>query len=423
MVTPVVRFRLAAAAAMNFQQSCCNAAFLVVRVLYFVTDGNNARFKPIQAGRLMTTELLVEKRRMTLPELQLLSGVTLKDVPVGYETYGRLNESRDNAILVCHYFSGTSHAAGRYRPDDPQPGYWDAIIGPGKAVDTEKFFVISVDSLCNLNAFDPNVVTLGPASLDPAGKFYGLRFPAVAIADFVRLQKAVLESLGITQLHTVMGPSMGGLQTFEWASSFPDRVGRCIPVIAAPNFGGWLIGWLSMWARTIKIDPAWRGGDYYETGAPRAGLEAALRLITLNALDADWGDAIVGRGLREGGDATDIAAEPFAIEQVLAEGARERLAKIDANHLLYLVRANQTYVPGAGAGARDADEGLSRIKAPCLLIYAPQDQIFRAEWIEAAARGISGDAETFQLFGPYGHYNGILKIADAVDRIRLFLEK
>ncbi|MBB4197257.1 hypothetical protein CCR94_14595 [Rhodoblastus sphagnicola] len=365
-------------------------------------------------------DFLVEKRRMTIPELELLSGVRLKNVPAGFETYGRLNAARDNAILVCHYFSGTSHAAGRYRADDAKPGYWDAIIGPGKAVDTEKFFVISVDSLCNLNAFDPNVVTLGPASLDAAGNPYGLRFPAVAIADFVRLQKAVLDALGIGRLHAVMGPSMGGMQTFEWAASYPERVGRIIPVIAAPKFDGWLIGWLSLWAQPIRLDPAWRGGDYYETGAPRGGLEAALRLITLNALDADWADNAIGRVLRDGGDPADLAAEPYAIEQTLTDAAREKMAFMDANALLYLVRANQTYVPGAGAGAENADEGLSRIKSPALVIYAPGDQVFRAEWIETAAQKLG--AETIQLHGPYGHYNGILKIADATDRIRGFLE-
>jgi homoserine O-acetyltransferase len=369
----------------------------------------------------MTDELIAEKRRVIIPELTLLGGAVLKDVPAGVETYGRLDAARENAILVCHYFSGTSHAAGRYRAEDEKPGYWDAIIGPGKAVDTDKFFVISVDSLCNLNAFDQNVVTLGPASPDPAtGKPYGLRFPAVAIADFVRLQRAVLAQLGIEKLHAVMGPSMGGLQTFEWAASYPDRVGRIIPAIAAPNFGAWLTGWLSLWAQPIKLDPAWRGGDYYETGAPVAGLEAALRLLMLSALDAGWADDMVGRGLREGGDPGDIAQEPYAIEQTLTLGARERMALMDANHMLYIVRANQTFVPGAGAGARDADEGLGRIKAPALVIYAPQDQVFRAEWIEAAAQKIG--AETFRLFGPYGHYNGILKIADAAARIRGFLE-
>jgi homoserine O-acetyltransferase len=369
----------------------------------------------------MASELLVEKRSATLAELKLLGGDTLKHIPVGFETYGSLNENRDNAILVAHYFSGTSHAAGRYRRDDPQPGYWDAIIGPGKAVDTDTYFVISVDSLANLNAFDKNVVTLGPASPDPAtGKPYGLRFPAVAIADFVRMQKALLDSLGISRLHAVMGPSMGGLQTFEWAASFPEMVGRIIPVIAAPNFGAWVTAWLSMWAQPIKLDPAWRGGDYYDAEPPRAGLEAALRLIMLGALDSEWADK-VGRALAEGGVASDIASDPYAIEQILTEGAREKLATIDANHLLYMVRANQTYVPGAGAGARDADEGLSRIIAPALVIYAPNDQIFRAEWVEDAARKLGKGAETFKIDGPYGHYNGILRIADASERIAAFL--
>jgi len=364
---------------------------------------------------------LVEKQRLAVPELRLLSGAVLTNVPAGFETYGRLNAARDNAILVCHYFSGTSHAAGRYRADDPKPGYWDEIIGPGKAVDTSRFFVISVDTLCNLNALDPNVVTLGPASLDASGKPYGLRFPAVAIADFVRLQKAVLDALGIERLHAVMGASMGGLQTFEWAASFPQIVGRIVPVIVAPNFGAWMTGWLSLWAQPIRLDPAWNGGDFYETGAPKAGLEAALRLITLHGLDAGWSDGQVGRGVAPGGDPADLASEPFAIERVLAEAARERATFMDANHLLYLVRANQTYIPGAGAGARDADEGLGRVKAPALMIYAPGDQIFRAEWVEAAAKKIG--AETFVLHGPYGHFNGIQMIGDAAERIRGFLEK
>ena len=186
-------------------------------------------------------DLLAVKRRFDLAELQCLSGATISNVAIGYETYGELNAARDNAILIAHFFSGSSHAAGKYAPDDPQPGYWDAIVGPGKAVDTNRYFVISSDTLVNLNVHDKNVITTGPASLDPATqKPYGLKFPAVAIADFVRVQKALIDSLGIKRLHAVMGPSMGGLQTFEWAASFPECVGRIIPVIAAPNFRGWL---------------------------------------------------------------------------------------------------------------------------------------------------------------------------------------
>ena len=372
-------------------------------------------------------ELMTVKRRFELPELVCVSGARIENVAVGYETYGELNAARDNAILVCHYFSGSSHAAGRYAPEDALPGYWDAIVGPGKAVDTDRYFVISADTLVNLNVNDRSVVTTGPASLDPGtGEPYGLRFPAVAIADFVRVQKALIDSLGIKKLRAVMGPSMGGLQTFEWAASYPDFVERIVPAIAAPNFRGWLTAWLSMWAQPIKLDPNWKGGDYYGGPPPRAGLEAALRLITLHALHPDWADTSGGRALAEGASLGDIAGTPFAIEQTLASAASLRLEKSDAKSLLYLVRANQGYIPGAGAGATDARAGLERIKAPALVIYAPQDQVFAAEWIEEAiailrANGVP--VETAKLFGPYGHYNGILCIADAGPQIAEFLAR
>jgi homoserine O-acetyltransferase len=372
-------------------------------------------------------ELLTVKHRFELPELLCVSGATIKNVAVGYETYGELNAARDNAILICHFFSGSSHAAGKYAPGDAQPGYWDAIVGPGKAVDTDRYFVISSDTLVNLNVNDSNVITTGPASIDPAtGNPYGLRFPVVAIADFVRVQKALIDRMGITKLRAVMGPSMGGLQTFEWAASYPDFVERVIPAIAAPNFRGWLTAWLSMWAQPIKLDPNWKGGDYYGGQPPRAGLEAALRLITLYALHPDWADTSGGRALADGADISDIAGTPFAIEQTLALGAAMRIDNSDANSLLYLVRANQSYVPGAGAGATGAREGLERIKAPALVIYAPQDQIFAAEWIEEAIAILRDNGvlvETAKLFGPYGHYNGILNIAQAGPQIAEFLAR
>jgi homoserine O-acetyltransferase len=372
-------------------------------------------------------ELIVTKQRFELPELRAVGGATIRNVAVGYETYGALNAARDNAILVAHYFSGTSHAAGRYRADDPLPGYWDSIIGPGKAVDTDRYFVISSDTLVNFNANDPHVVTTGPASLDPeTGAPYGLDFPAVAIADFVRVQKALVESLGIRKLRAVMGPSMGGLQTFEWAASYPDLMERIIPVIASPNFNGWLTGWLSMWTQPIKLDPAWRDGAYYGREPPRAGLEAAMRVMTLHALHSDWADSAGGRAVAEGANAADIASAPFAIDQTLEDAVRLRAPLADANHMLYLARANQTYLPGAGAGATSVAEGLARIKAPTLLIYAPDDLVFLPQWVEATAailRGQGVTVETAQLSGPYGHYNGIMRIADAGDRIADFLAR
>jgi homoserine O-acetyltransferase/O-succinyltransferase len=162
-------------------------------------------------------EGLVEKKTFTLPSYTTVVGnTTLKDVKIGWESYGTLNADKSNAILITHYFSGTSHAAGRYKADDPAPGYWDAIIGPGKPLDTDKYFILASDTLVNLNAKDPNVVTTGPASIEPGtNRPYGPRFPIVTIRDFVNVQKALVESLGITRLAAVAGASMGALQAYE----------------------------------------------------------------------------------------------------------------------------------------------------------------------------------------------------------------
>src|SRR4029453_8234194 len=154
----------------------------------------------------------------------------MKNVRVGYETYGTLNGVGDNVILICHFYSGNSHAAGKYKAGDAAPGYWDAIIGAGKPIDTDKFFVVSSDTLANLNVKDPNTITTGPASINPdTGKPYAMSFPIVTIRDFVNVQKALLDSLGVKTLHAVMGASMGALRvtsgrppTPAWSSaSFP----------------------------------------------------------------------------------------------------------------------------------------------------------------------------------------------------------
>src|SRR5262245_58715329 len=141
---------------------------------------------------------IVEKKTFMLPSYVTAGGQTIKDVKIGWESYGSLNADKSNVILVTHYFSGTSHAAGKYKADDTAAGYWDAIIGPGKPLDTDKYFILSSDTLINLNAKDPNVITTGPASIDPVtGKHYGLSFPVVTIRDFVNVQKELVESLGI----------------------------------------------------------------------------------------------------------------------------------------------------------------------------------------------------------------------------------
>lgn len=170
--------------------------------------------------------MIVKKQTFELDRLEPVCGATLQRVRVGYETYGRLSPTKDNAILICHHFSGTSHAGGRYSEADTVPGYWDAVIGPNKPFDTDRYFIVSSDTLCNLNVKDPRVVTTGPASINlQTGRPYGMSFPIVTIRDFVNLQHALIRSLGIERLHAVAGPSMGGFQAITATVQGPERGG------------------------------------------------------------------------------------------------------------------------------------------------------------------------------------------------------
>jgi homoserine O-acetyltransferase/O-succinyltransferase len=169
-----------------------------------------------------TGDLIVEKKTFELPSYTTVAGATVKSVNIGWESAGTLNADKSNAILITHYFSGTSHAFGKYAASDTTAGYWDAIIGPGKPIDTNKYFVLSSDTLVNLNAKASNVVTTGPASINPeTGKPYGMTFPVVSIKDFVNVQKALIESLGIRKLRAVAGASMGGLQATSGRRAIP----------------------------------------------------------------------------------------------------------------------------------------------------------------------------------------------------------
>ena len=155
---------------------------------------------------------IVKKEVFTLPSYTTVGGKTIKNVRIGYETYGTLNAAKDNVIVVSHFFTGTSHAAGRYTPEDKTPGYWDSLIGAGRPIDTDRFFVIATDALVNLNTKDKNVTTTGPATINPdTGKPWGLAFPVVGMRDFINVQKALLDSLGIKKIYAAVGASGGAI--------------------------------------------------------------------------------------------------------------------------------------------------------------------------------------------------------------------
>jgi len=377
------------------------------------------------AGPAAAYDGIVEKKTFSMASYTTRGGKTIKDVKVGWESYGKLNDARDNVILVTHFFSGNSHAAGKYAAGDAAPGYWDGIIGAGKPIDTDRFFVISSDTLVNLSTKDPRTITTGPASIDPdTGKPYGMRFPVVTMRDFVEVQKALLESLGIRKLHAVVGASMGALQAFEWAAAHPDMVERIVPVIGGAEADAFLIGWLDIWAAPIRLDPAWKGGDYYGGPEPVAGLAQALKVVTLHARAAGWADRTFGRKWAD--PARDPAAamdNRFAIEDTLDKAATARAKTSDANHFLYLVKANQLFSAGHAGSLAD---GLKAVKARTLLIPAASDLVLPPRMAEQAAAILKGNGvpvETVTIEGDGGHLDGVLAIAKAGPAIQAFLAK
>jgi homoserine O-acetyltransferase len=366
-------------------------------------------------------ELLVEKKVFDFANYRTRGGATLASGRVGYQTAGALNAAGDNAVLVTHFFSGNSHAFGRYAAGEA-PGYWDAIIGPGKAIDTNRYFVVASDSLVNLNARDNRTTTTGPASVNPAtGRPYAMEFPVVSIRDFVEVQKLLLDSLGVKKLALVAGGSMGALQAVEWAAAYPELVARVMPVIGTGEVDAWLLGWLDIWEAPIRMDPNWRGGDYYAQGRqpPLQGLAEALRIVTLHSRDRGWAREF-GRRPMEGQDPARRIGDRFAVEQWLEDAALARAKVSDANSFLYLTRANQLYLNEYDS--RDA--ALSRTRAKWLVLPSAGDRVFPVEYgreLAAALRGMGQQVELVELTGPLGHLEGVADMIQAEGAIRAFL--
>ncbi len=363
----------------------------------------------------------VEKKVFTLPSYTTTGGKTIKDVRVGYETYGKLNAAGDNAIFVPHFFTSTSHAAGKYAPTDAAPGYWDPIIGAGRPIDTDKYFVISADALTNLNTKDPNVATTGPSTVNPeTGKPFGMAFPVVSFRDTVRVHKALVDSLGVKRLHAVAGASGGSIQAMEWAAAYPDFVPRVVHVIG-PGFdiSPYVIEMLDVWMTPIRLDPKWNNGDYYGRDEPLDGVANALKIITITTRAPGWADKTFG--YKPADAAKDPAAAMgnlFAIEDTLMKTGLARSKTADANSMLYTAKANQIY--------RLTDDEVKGMKAKILFVPASSDAIFPPELSRRAAeryRAQGGVAEVVVIEGDGGHLEGVFNVAKQGDAIRAFLAK
>ncbi|HET9764268.1 MAG TPA: homoserine O-acetyltransferase [Casimicrobiaceae bacterium] len=364
---------------------------------------------------------IVDKKTFTLASYTTVGGKTIRNVRVGYETYGTLNAAGDNAIFIPHFYSGTSHAAGKYDPKDAAPGYWDVIIGSGKPIDTDKYFVVSADTLVNLNTKDPRVVTTGPASVDPdTGKPYGMKFPVVSYRDSVRVHKALVDSLGVKKLKAVAGASGGSLQAMEWGALYPDFVERIVHVIG-PGFDidPFVLEWVGLWAAPIRLDPKWNGGDYYGREEPLDGVAKALELVTASTRGFAWAEKTFGyKWADPAKNPLDAVDNAYAIEDALAKAGVARAKSVDANSMLYTSKANQLY--------HLSDDEVKGMKAKILFVPASSDLVFPPELARRAAeryRAQGGTAEVFVIEGDGGHLDGLLAIAKAGEAIRGFLAR
>ncbi|RUO31187.1 E22 family MetX-like putative esterase [Aliidiomarina soli] len=377
----------------------------------------------------IANDQLVSKQVYQGGAFTFFNGQQIDQFEVGWQSYGELNEEADNAILITHFFSGSSHVAGRYE-DGGALGYWDAIVGPGKAIDTDKYFVISIDTLVNQEPHNPYVTTTGPASINPnTGQAYALEFPVVTIRDFVNVQKEVLESLGIERLHAVIGASMGSLQALEWAVAYPDKVDRMVSVIGMAQTDPWTLLSLQQWAEPILNDPNWDQGNYYsqrnddETTSvgPQAGLRQSIMQISLQAMHPRAINAMFSDF-----NTLDTAAleDPLAVHpqvEWLRQRASERARYADANHILYLIRANQLFI----AGMQDnLDQGLARLQASALFMPAKNDLLLHPSMARHAHESLlrlGKESQYVEIEGDWGHLDGLVSIATQADRLKTFL--
>jgi homoserine O-acetyltransferase/O-succinyltransferase len=305
--------------------------------------------------------------------LTFRSGAVLPRYELAYETYGTLNPDRSNAILVCHALSGHHHVAGHYAGDPKNTGWWDNMIGPGRPVDTDRFFVIGVNNLGGCHG------STGPSSLDPiSGKPYGASFPVVTVEDWVESQARLADLLGIRQFAAVMGGSLGGMQAMQWSLSFPERVRHGLVIAAAPHLTAENIAFNDVARNAILTDPDFHGGNFYEHGVvPRRGLRLARMLGHITYLSDDAMADKFGRSLRSGklGYGYDIE---FEIESYLRYQGDKFASYFDANTYLLMTKALDYFDP-ARAYDGNLDKAFSAARSDFLVVSFTTDWRFAPE--------------------------------------------
>ena len=361
---------------------------------------------------------------LTLPQpLPLDGGGTLADAVIAYESYGMLSDAADNAILVCHALTGDQYLASTH-PITGKPGWWERMVGPGKPIDTDRFFVVCA------NVIGSCLGSTGPGTSAPDGRPYAMRFPVITIRDMVRGLVGLLDSLGIERLHTVVGGSMGGMQALSLAANFPDRAARVLAIATTARHSAQNIAFHELGRQAIMADPAWEGGDYYESEKqPDAGLAVArmaahITYLSEAALTKKFGRNLQDRPDGSKGEKSFGFDADFQVESYLRYQGSGFTRRFDANSYLYITRAMDYFDLAEEHGGRLADAFAASQARFCLVSF-DSDWLYPTSESRHVVRALNaaGKAVSFvELSAPHGHDSFLLDVP-ALDRVvRGFLE-
>jgi homoserine O-acetyltransferase/O-succinyltransferase len=366
--------------------------------------------------------LIAQPQTMTFDAaLPLQSGASIHGYTLAYETYGTLNADKSNAVLICHALNASHHVAGVYEGQPKSEGWWDNMIGPGKPVDTDKFFVIGVNNLGSCFG------STGPMHVNPdTGKVYGADFPVVTVEDWVNAQARLLDALGIQTLAAVMGGSLGGMQALSWTLQYPGRVRHAVVVASAPNLNAENIAFNEVARRAIVTDPDFHGGHFYEHGVvPRRGLRIARMIGHITYLSDDVMNEKFGRQLREGIDLKYSTQDiEFQIESYLRYQGDKFSEYFDANTYLLITRALDYFDP---ARRHDGDLGRALAAARCkfLLVSFTTDWRFSPARSREIVKGLLDnrrDVSYAEIDAPHGHDAFLLDDARYMSLVRSYFQ-
>jgi homoserine O-acetyltransferase len=368
---------------------------------------------------------LVEKKYYTFAtppgEMRLESGALLGPITIAYETYGELDEQGSNAVLIAHALSGDAHVAGYYATQDDKPGWWDILVGPGKGIDTDRYFVV-----CS-NILGSCMGSTGPASINPrTGKAYGSSFPLVTIGDMVRAQKALIEHLGIQRILSVVGGSIGGMQVLEWALRYPEIVVSAIPIATTMRHSAQAIAFNEAARQAIMADPNWNRGDYYSGPRPETGLAVARMIGHITYLSDAAMRRKFGRRLQDRSDFSFHFDTDFQVESYLRHQGASFVDRFDANAFLYITKAADYFDLKRTHGEGYAARAFSKTRAKFLVVSFTSDWLYPTyqsrEMVQAMKRN-DLDVSFCEIRSECGHDAFLLPNERLISLVRSFLER